>query len=175
MTLTIPHPRVLLAVLALVALAGIAYTVAADEGPKDPPLEFIPVGSAPELPRVTADEGAQARARLAADPVFSALATGGQWTVTAEVANTLEGKKVGVGLVVQLGQPTDSEGPWKQLFCKGTVTVEHRFPYKGITSVGAVFDSQGRLIGLAPLMSPGTSLGADPDTIKQDKPQCPAT
>jgi len=170
MTGTIPHPRLLIAAGALILAAGIAYAVAAEGGEKDPPLQAVPVPGT-ELPRVDAAERAQALATLTSSPLFLEATGGRQWTAVSEMPNTTDGKKVGVGLIVELESPVDSDGPWLAVYCKGTVSQEFRFPYQGVSRLGTVFDGDGRLIGLLPL--PSESLAFDEDAATTPPPECP--
>lgn len=172
MTIRVPHPRILLAVLLLVGLVGLVYTVTAEDPTDEPPLEAIPIGPQRELPTVTRDERASAEAALAADPVFAELTSKTSWKVTSELPGTVDGQKVHVALIIELDTPLDSEGPWKAVHCKGTVSQEFYFPYKGVTTIGAIFDSGGtRLVGFQPLPSPSLTFSEDAPTVPA--PQCP--
>jgi hypothetical protein len=154
MTIHIPRPRLLLALLALLAFAALAYTAVANDGRGDSQLTAVPVGDQPELPQISNEELQNARAALAADSTFTSLTTGRDWSIKSTLPNTWNGKKVGVGLVVELSSPIDSSGPWKQLRCRGTVIEVFAFPYSGVSLLGSVFDQGGtHLIGLTPLPS----------------------
>src|SRR5690606_31273755 len=143
-------------ILTLVSLAT-TYAVAADNGPVDPPLEYVPVSGQPELPNVSPAESAKARQILAENPTFQRLADQSSWQISAEVPNTRNGQKVGMGLVVGFDSPVSLSGPWKQLFCQGTQSVEFSLAYQGVSSLGVVFDSSGAITSLMPLMDSTTT------------------
>lgn len=170
MTLTIPHPRIMMAAGALILAAGIAYAVAAESGDEDPPLEAVPVDGR-ELPEVDTDERERALATLAASSLFLEATRGGKWTLVAETPDLREGEKVGVGLILELEAPVDSDGPWLAVYCKGTVSQEFQFAYRGVFQLGTVFDGGGQLIGLMPL--PSASLAFDQDEPITSPPICP--
>ena len=169
MDIRIPHPRVLVALLAFVAIAGGVYAATAQEDPVFQPVDAIPVGQEPELPQVTEEESTRARDALIDSAVFSSLSRGGDWDVVTEIPHTREGEKVGVALVVELGTPADSRGPWTDLHCQGTVAQEFEFGYSGITTLGAVFDSDGTLVSLKPLRF----ASSDSESEIVPKPTCP--
>jgi len=170
MTVTIPHPRILLAAGAVALAAAIAYSVAAQGGEQDPPLEAVPVSGA-ELPQVDEAERARALATLTGSPLFLEATGGRPWTAVSETPSIRDGEKVGVGLIVELDSPVDSDGPWLAVYCQGTVSQEFRFAYRGVSRLGAVFDGGGQLIGLMPL--PSASLAFDEDAQTTPPPTCP--
>jgi hypothetical protein len=146
------------AIVCFVTLSGLACD---SDGSKDS-----------ERLEVTEAEVANARAALTADPTFASLTKGRQWEVTAEEANIFEEKKVGVGLIVELAEPVDSDGPWKQVRCRGTVSEEYRFLYKGVSTLGTGFDQGGkRLVSIQPL--PSATMSFDEGDVARQPTQKP--
>lgn len=170
MTPTIPHPRILMAAGGVILAAGIAYSVAEGDE-KDPPLTAVPVAGT-ELPQVEADERAKALETLNGSALFLQATRGNAWSAISEAPNMIDGQKSGMGLIVELESPVDSDGPWLAVYCKGTVSREFQFAYRGVSQLGTVFDGDGRLIGLTPL--PSESLAFDEDAETTPPPQCPA-
>lgn len=131
------------------------------------------VQATPGSIEVTDEEVQNARAALLADPTFSSLTEARPWEVLSEVPNLAEGgRKIGMGLIVELAAPVDSEGPWKQVRCQGTVSEEYRFLYKGVSTLGAGFDDEGRrLVSLRPL--PSASMSFDKSDVARQPTQRP--
>lgn len=174
MTITVPRPWLLLAVVVTLASLATAYAVAADSGPVDPPLEYVPVGGQPELPNITPAESAKARQVLTENATFRRLAEQSSWQVSAEVPNTRNGVKVGMGVVVGFDAPVRLSGPWTQLFCRGTESVEFSLDYEDISSIGVVFDSSGTITSLMPLMDPRTTFDEEQfNELQTSTPACP--
>ncbi len=103
---------------------------------------------------LTPEETDRARATLAADSSFRVAIHGVDWNVVQATRDTAKGSKAGVGLIVELATPVDSEGPWKQLRCQGTVSEPYTFPYTGVQTVGAVLSRDSRkVLAFQPLPS----------------------
>ncbi len=165
------QPRLtIIALLALVAtgLLGAAfYAVMADDdsADKDGPvfggITAVPFPStAEERPGVTTEDLDAALASLAASSTFTTLTRDVDWSVSVQLPNIVDGEKDGIGLILELTSLVDSDGPWLALHCRGTVTQEFLYGYRGIQTVSAVFDSDGKLIALQPL----GFQGGDPDS-----------
>lgn len=116
---------------------------------------------------VTAEEVDRARAALAGDARFRAAIRGADWKVTQATRDSAKGSKAGIGLIVELVTPVDSDGPWKQLRCQGTVSESYTFAYAGVEMVGVVMDrANSKVLGLQPLPSAHLSF-RDEDVAKQ--------
>lgn len=116
---------------------------------------------------VTAEEIYRARATLGADSSFREAVRGADWKVAQATRDTAKGSKAGIGLIVELATPVDSDGPWKQLRCQGMVSEPYTFAYAGVEMVGVVMDrSNSKVLGLQPLPSARLSY-RDEDVAKQ--------
>ncbi len=103
---------------------------------------------------VTAEEVDRARAALADDASFGTAVRGTEWKVTHATRDSAQGSKAGIGLVLELATPVDSDGPWKQLRCRGTVSEQYAFRYTGVQMVGAVVSRDGtKVLAFQPLPS----------------------
>jgi hypothetical protein len=185
--MTTYRSRLVLALIALLAIAGGAYAGGAQRGddpglaavtpvvPALPPvgLTSVPVGG--ELPQVSPVEAANARAALTRDEVFQSIAAQTSWTVAQEVPSMSDGgEKIGVALIIQLDEATVSEGPWRQFRCQGTMIYEYTQTVRNITLLGATFNWDGsELLALQPLApSSAQSLQFD-DDAEAPKLKCP--
>ena len=103
---------------------------------------------------VTAQEVDRASATLLADTSFSAAIRGADWKVTQATRDPAKGSKAGIGLIVELVTPVDSDGPWKQLRCRGTVSEQFTFRYTGVQTVGVALSRDGKeVLAFQPLPS----------------------
>ena len=131
-------------------------------------------GEPASLPReVSPEEVSAALSALEADATFQQLTADREWKVVEQVPNMRDGRRIGVGLIVELSSPVDSSGPWTQHRCQGTETNEYAFPYRGVSTLGAAFNGDGALVGLQPLPSPSLAFD-DADIAGQPPlPPCP--
>ena len=178
-------PRVLGTILALLLVATATYVVvSSNETPEQltvlstptvlPPhrggITAIPVPSTEAPPSVTQEEIDRAIASLETSPTFAALTQETGWFISVQVPNLNDdGKKVGIGLFLELDEKVDSHGPWLSLHCRGAVSTEFDYGYRGIKVIGATFAPTGELIQLKPL-------GFDevaPDSTVVPAPDCP--
>lgn len=123
---------------------------------------------------VTAQEVDRARATLLADGGFSAAIRGTEWKVMQATRDSAKGSKAGIGLVLELTTPMDSDGPWKQLRCQGTVSEQYAFRYTGVQMVGAVLSRDGRkVLAFQPLPSPTLSFREGDVASQPTRTPCP--
>lgn len=173
MTMRVPRPRLLLAVLLGAAFLFGAYSVLADDPWSEPELEFTPFHDGAELPTVSAEDEARALQALEAEPVFQAVTEGTHWEVAEVMPNIQEGGSAsGIGMIIELGIPVDSDGPWLHASCRGTRVTEATAPFRGITTLGAVFDGEGTLLSFKPLLADGTT-PLPPESLRPSPEPCP--
>lgn len=123
---------------------------------------------------VTAEEIDRARATLLADEGFGAATRGAEWKVTHATRDTAKGSKAGIGVMVQLATPVDSDGPWKQLRCQGTVSQQFTFRYTGVQTVGAVLSRDGKqVLAFQPLPSATLSFREEDVAKRPTLTPCP--
>ncbi|MCA9854162.1 MAG: hypothetical protein KC482_11310 [Dehalococcoidia bacterium] len=159
MTIRIPRPRLLLAVLVGAALLFGAYSVVADDPSSEPELSFTPIDDGAELPSVSPEEADRALQVLEAEPVFQAVTEGVEWELAQVLPNAQEGGGVsGLALIIELATPVDSDGPWTYVTCRGTRVTQSPAPFRAITTLSAGFNGDGDLLRFKPLLVGGTSL-----------------
>ena len=129
----------------------------------------------PGATAITDAERQAAHALLATNTTFVELVGGEPWAVASvELDRGEGGKRLGLALVVELPAKVDSEGPWRATRCRGSVTYDFTFPYRGVSSVFAVFRDDGtRLTALRPFPTASLTFD-DADVARQPAlPACP--
>lgn len=123
---------------------------------------------------VTAKEIDRARATLLADEGFREATRGADWNVMRATRDSAKGSKAGIGLVLELATPVDSDGPWKHLRCQGTVSEQYVFRYTGVQMVGAGLSRGGRkVLAFQPLPSGTLSFNEDDVANQPTLTPCP--
>ena len=146
----------------------LAFAIRAGVGRDEAP---VGIGEALE---VTEEEVALTLESLTADSTFIALTAGNEWSIAERLPN-IDGqtsRKVGVALIIDLTPPVASSGPWKSLYCQGTVVQEYEFAYSGISTVLAVSTLSGELLALSPF-PPGEASSNSPHAELPERPGCP--
>ncbi|MGE3074745.1 MAG: hypothetical protein AB7N24_01340 [Dehalococcoidia bacterium] len=136
-------------------------------------LESAPFDGGAALPTVSGEDKARALRTLAAQPVFQAVTEGTGWEVAEVTPNVQEGGRIsGMGIIIALSTRVDSDAPWIYASCRGTRITEATAPFRGITTLGAVFDSEGTLLSFKPLLADGTTL-VPPESPRPSPQPCP--
>lgn len=155
MTITIPHPRLLLIVL-LVAIAGFsAVRVMADDtfDPKSGITGAVadPGPGGREIPELSPADLASAREIAAAHPALKkALAEAGGYEVLLSQVVYMKEKPTGVLFQAGFAQPLELNGPWPDRECGEEFDV--MLTYRNVTKLVVVVDlASGRVVAIAPI------------------------
>ncbi|MFN0093803.1 MAG: hypothetical protein ACKVVT_03365 [Dehalococcoidia bacterium] len=145
MTITIPHPRLLLLLVALVIAGGVTFAALADDPSAEPPLEIIPIGNR-QLPTVSPEDSATARAVLERDArVLKVLGDRG-WRIAQELPESDPDWPKMVTFIIAFETPFDSDGPWLTWTCQGTVPFDGSYEVRSIKSLAVVINPVTRAV-----------------------------
>lgn len=157
MKLPVARPRVLALVLGLLIAGGVAVTAVAvdqnrDSGGVPTDVEFVPAGgNAPDGVEVTPELLDDAWSVVEADGRLSNLANSDTFTerdVRAE--RTTDGRTL-VAFDAVWDSPVSSSGPWLELECQRTVSVNTVATWHDLRSVSVLVDlSSGEVVEFAP-------------------------
>ncbi|MGE0601075.1 MAG: hypothetical protein AB7J35_15845 [Dehalococcoidia bacterium] len=166
-------PRLLLGMLLGAGFWFGACSVLSDNTSSESEIETAPFDGGAALPTVSEEDAARALRSLAAQPVFQAVTEGNDWEVAEVMPNVQEGGSIsGIGIIIALARRVDSDGPWIYASCRGTRITEATAPFRGITTLGAVFDNEGTLLSFKPLLADGTTL-LPPQSPRPSPQPCP--
>ena len=155
MGIHIARPRVMLAILAVLAATAATLTfVVADERP--PQYVIVPMGPTNAEPPVVDDaERTAAEDSVRRSERVKAVLGGVSWTTTIPSPATrrvLGGgdEEIGAGFNLVLSAPLSSSGPWLLVRCSGTHQLELSYPFREIRTVSVIVSHTGEVLEFHP-------------------------
>lgn len=157
MGIHIAKPRLMLAVIAVLAATAATLTFAIADDARPPQHVIVPIGPTNvELPVVSDTERATAEDSVRRNERVKAVLGDISWTGTVPAPASrrfVKGgadEEIGAGFNLVLSSPVESSGPWLINRCRGTRQVEGFFPFSEIRTVNVIVAHDGLLLQFIP-------------------------
>jgi hypothetical protein len=145
LTITIPRPKLLLAVITVLGLSWFAYAALSQDTSDilPPPLDGaypVPGADTREVPTVTQEELQAAEAFAATHPVLGPILLAQNEELIYSGPGLIAGNRIGVNLVYQWDQPLTLAGPWVSYFPSCDRILTSAYKATGVTRLNITID-----------------------------------
>lgn len=161
--LRIHHPKLLLAVILLIAFGSAAAATLADDRGADPDGGIVTQLPLDPVPTVSPDEAAKAESIVREAGLVTEIARGQDWTAANFAFRTVAGYGKAIAFTATWPEPVEARSRWLLLRCQDTRRFEPELTWTQVTTLGIVVDpASGTLIelGVRDPLGPEAAQGA---------------